>query len=360
MHLFIEHIAHKIESIADLNKIDKSLLNDNEKKAFSFLENWFLNNEFTFQSSGSTGVPKQFTFTKEELIWSATQTNNYLKLTEKTQHFFICLDINLVAGAMLLARAILLDAAITIIIPSSDPFEDLPDNHPYTFASLVPMQLQSILNIANGEKVLNQFENILLGGAPASNSLIKQCANLKVNIWATYGMTETLSHIALRNLKTDDAFKLLPNNEIALSEENTLKIKNLINKNQWLQTNDLAEITSDGFHILGRIDFVINTGGFKVNALKVENEIAEYLTFKHTPEFPYFVGSLPDEILGEKVVVFIEKVNSQMIDFLLLKTYLKDNLKPYEIPKQIVLLNEFYYTPSQKIDRLKSIKNQKP
>lgn len=355
MQLFIKHIAHQIESLNDLEKIDKSLLNNNETKTFSFLENWFHNKDFVFQSSGSTGVPKQFIFTKEELIWSATQTNNYLSLNQKTPHFFICLDIHLVAGAMLLARAILLNAKVTIINPSSNPFETLSENHPYTFASLVPMQLQSILKTANGIEILNQFKNILLGGAPASNSLIKQCKYLKVNIWATYGMTETLSHIALRHLKTENSFQLLPNNEIALSEENTLKIKNIITKNQWLQTNDLAAITANGFSILGRIDFIINSGGFKVNALKIENEIAAYLTFKNIPEFPYFVGSLPDEILGEKVVIYIEKAHSKMIEFSLLKSYLKENLKPFEIPKQLVFVNEFYYTPSQKIDRMKTI-----
>ncbi|MCF8430238.1 MAG: AMP-binding protein [Bacteroidia bacterium] len=358
MQLFIDHIAYQIESITDLENIDKSLLNNNEIKAFSFLENWFNNNDFSFQSSGSTGIPKQFIFTKEELIWSATQTNHYLSLNQKSTHFYICLDINLVAGAMLLARAILLKAKVTIINPSSNPFENLTSNHPYNFASLVPMQLQSILNTANGENILNQFENILLGGAPASNSLMKKCVPLKVNIWATYGMTETLSHIALRHLKTENSFKLLPNNEITLSEENTLKIKNIITKNQWLQTNDLAEIIPNGFIILGRKDFIINSGGFKVNALKVENEIASYLTLKNIHEFPYFVGSIPDELLGDKVVVFIEKVHSLLFDFSLLKTYLKDHLKPYEIPKQVVFVNEFYYTPSQKIDRIKTIKEE--
>ena len=354
MLLFINHIEHKIESIADLKIIDKSLLNENEKKALSFLENWFHNNEFTFQSSGSTGIPKQFTFTKEELIWSATQTINYLKLSQNPQHFFICLDIHLVAGAMLLTRAILLNASVTIVNPSSNPFKELNERHSFTFASLVPMQLQSVLNTANGEKVLNQFENILLGGAPASNSLIKQCAHLKVTIWATYGMTETLSQIALRNLKTELYFKLLPNNEIELSQENTLKIKNIITKNQWLQTNDLAQISKDGFKILGRTDFIINSGAYKVNAIKVEEEIASYLDFKNIASFPYFVGSLSDKLLGEKVVLFIEKQSQSEIDFIDLKKYLLNVLKPFELPKQIQIVKEFKFTSSNKIVRIKS------
>lgn len=354
MRLFINHIAYKVESITDLNLIDKSLLNENEKKAFSFIEKWFTNQDFTFQSSGSTGAPKQFTFTKEVLIWSATQTINYLNLNQNPQHFFICLDINLVAGAMLLTRAILLDAAITVVNPSSNPFEFLDENHSYTFASLVPMQLQKILQNEQQKKALNQFENLLLGGAPATNSLILKCADLKVNIWATYGMTETLSHIALRNLKTEYAFKLLPNNEIALSQENTLKIKNFITKNQWLQTNDLAEILKEEFLILGRVDFIINSGGLKVNALKVEEEIANYFTTKSLPPFPYFVGSLPDESLGEKVVLFIEKQKNEIFDFNDLKSHLSQYLISFEIPKQIQTVKQFYYTESQKIDRFKS------
>jgi o-succinylbenzoate---CoA ligase len=354
MRLFINHIAYKIESLIDLNLIDKSLLNDNEKKAFSFIEKWFANQDFNFQSSGSTGIPKQFRFTKEEIIWSATQTINYLNLNQEKQHFYICLDTSLVAGAMLLARAILLQADITIVNPSGNPFATLTQNHMYTFCSLVPLQLQQIVNNDYEKKVLNQFKNILLGGAPASNSLILTSADLKPNIWATYGMTETLSHIALRNLKTESYFKLLPNNEIALSQENTLKIKNKITKNQWLQTNDLVEITTNGFSVLGRIDFVINSGGFKVNALKVEDEISNYFTEQNILPFPYFIGSLPDELLGEKVVLFIEKQNKDSVNFVDLKLYLSKTLKHYEIPKQVQVVDEFYYTPSQKIDRNKS------
>jgi o-succinylbenzoate---CoA ligase len=354
MRLFIKHIAYKIESLTDLNLINKSLLNDNEKKAFSFIEKWFANQDFNFQSSGSTGIPKQFRFTKEEIIWSATQTINYLNLNQEKQHFYICLDTSLVAGAMLLARAILLQADITIVNPSGNPFATLPQNHMYTFCSLVPMQLQQIVINDYEKKVLNQFKNILLGGAPASNSLILTCVDLKPNIWATYGMTETLSHIALRNIKTESYFKLLPNNEIALSQENTLKIRNTITKNQWLQTNDLVEITTNGFSVLGRIDFVINSGGFKVNALKVEDEISNYFTQQNILPFPYFIGSLPDELLGEKVVLFIEKQNKDSVNFVDLKLYLSKTLKHYEIPKQVQVVDEFYYTPTQKIDRNKS------
>lgn len=354
MQLFINHIAHKIESLKDLNLIDKSLLNDNEKKAFSFIENWFTDKNFNFQSSGSTGVPKQFLFSKLEIIWSATQTINYLNLNQEKQHFFICLDTSLVAGAMLLARAILLEADITIVNPSGNPLASLPQDHPYTFCSLVPMQLQQIVSNDYEKKVLNQFKNILLGGAPSSNSLILKCADLEPNIWATYGMTETLSHIALRNLKTESYFKLLPNNEIELSQENTLKIKNRITKNQWLLTNDLVEITADGFSVLGRTDFVINSGGLKVNALKVEDEISNYFTAKNISNFPYFIGSIPDLILGEKVVLIIEEKHSDLINYNDLKVYLSYNLKAFEIPKQIITVKEFYYTTSQKIDRNKS------
>lgn len=351
MRLFVNQIPYQIESLDDLNLIDKSALNDNQIKAIHFFEKWFQDQDFIFQSSGSTGVPKQFVFNKKELIWSATQTINYLELNKKPQHFYVCLDTNLVAGAMLLARAILLKADITIVNPSSNPLENVPSNHEFTFISLVPMQLQFIVNHSDSKKILNRFENVLLGGAPATNALKQQCSDLEAAIWETYGMTETLSHIALRNIKSTAGFVLLPNNEIAICKTNTLKIKNLATKHKWLITNDLVEINQNHFYILGRIDFVINSGGKKINPIKVESEIENYFTYKNIKPFPFFIGSLPDTYLGQKVVLFIEQKNEEKITYQELKTYLQKFLQPFEIPKEIHSLPQFYYTKSQKIDR---------
>lgn len=355
MRLFTNNIIHKVDTLNDFNNIDKTLLNENEVKAFTFIEKWFKNEVFVFQSSGSTGAPKQFIFNKDELIWSATQTIDYLGLKKKPQHFFICLDINLVGGAMLLARAILLNADITIVNPSSNPLDKLPINHPYTFVSLVPMQLQHAINQSYSKSVLNGFKNVLLGGAPTSQALKQQCTDFKINIWETYGMTETLSHIALRNIKSTSGFVLLPNNEIDLSEFQTLKVKNKITQKKWLVTNDLAEITTNGFNILGRADFVINTGGKKVNPIKVESQIENYLRHQHIESFPFFIGSLPDIYLGQKVVMFVENKNQNKVNYLHLKNYLQGYLNTFEIPKEIYSLTTFYYTPSQKIDRNKTI-----
>lgn len=353
MRLFINHIPVVIESLNDLKAIDTTRLNNNQLKAFFFIEKWYKDEPYTFHSSGSTGIPKAFTFTKADVIWSATQTIEYLNLADAKHHFFICLDIGLVAGAMLLARAILLDADITIVNPSSNPFQAIDKDHSYTITSLVPMQIQLILAEANGTSVLNRFKHILLGGAPIHAQLNVAIKQLNCEVWHTYGMTETLSHIALRNIKRETEFHLLPDNFIAIDERHCLKIKNIITKNQWLQTNDIVTINQQTFVVVGRYDFIINSGGFKVNALKVEEEILIYFNQQQIQNVLFFVSSVPDDLLGQKVVLVVKQGTFTKAMFESLQAALKQVLHPYEVPKEIREVPRFFYTLSQKLDRNK-------
>lgn len=354
MRLFIQGAPFTIESEKDLEMLDVSLLNSNEMKAYTFLKSWFKNDIFTFNSSGTTGVPKPFQFTKEEIQWSANQTINYLKLEKTPQHFYICLDINVVAGAMLLARSIVLQADVSIVVPCANPFESVLKGHPYTFTSLVPLQLQQTLQTDQGKEVLNLFAHILVGGAPIAETLAQKASQLEAQVWATYGMTETLSHIALRNLRNEQEFKLLPGNQITYTENQTIQIKNQLTQNQWLKTNDLVEISETGFVVLGRLDFVVNTGGYKVNVLKVEECIETFLVSKQLQTNNFFVGSIPDDALGEKLVLFLGEKKFEKFTIEELKQYLSTRLKKYEIPKQIITVSTFYYTTSQKVDRVKT------
>lgn len=353
MRLFINHIPIVIESLNDLKTIDTTTLSNNQLKAFFFIENWYKEETFTFHSSGSTGIPKAFTFTKSDVSWSAKQTIEYLNIADEKHHFFICLDIGLVAGAMLLARAILLDADITIVNPSSNPFQAIDIDHAYTITSLVPMQIQVILAEESGAYVLNKFKHILLGGAPIHAQLNKAIKQLHCQVWHTYGMTETLSHIALRNIKRETEFHLLPDNFIATDERHCLKVKNVITQNKWLQTNDIVDINLQTFVVIGRYDFIINSGGFKVNALKVEEEILIYLNQQQIQNGLFFVSSIPDDLLGQKVVLVVKQGTFAKQLFESVQTVLKQVLHPYEVPKEMVEVPQFFYTLSQKLDRNK-------
>lgn len=353
MRLFIDHIPFVIESLDDLKSIDTSRLNNNQLKAFFFLEKWYREEPFTFHSSGSTGIPKAFTFSKADVTWSATQTIEYLNLTNHKHHFFICLDIGLVAGAMLLARAILLHADVTIITPGSNPFTAIAENHTYTITSLVPMQMQVILAEVNGAAILNKFKHILLGGAPIHAQLNETMKQLDCEVWHTYGMTETLSHIALRNIKREEEFHLLPNNFIATDERHCLKVRNTITGNSWLQTNDIVNINGQTFVVIGRYDFIINSGAFKVNALKVEEEILIYLNRQQIQNPLFFVSSVPDDLLGQKVVLVTKQGTFTKPVFENLQAALKQILHPYEVPKEMIEVPQFFYTLSQKLDRNK-------
>jgi O-succinylbenzoic acid--CoA ligase len=356
MEIVCSHGDYLINTIADLKSIPLELLNENEVKAIKFIEKWLKDESFVFKSSGSTGKPKIFEFKKSDLIWSAKQTIAYFNLEKSPQHFFICLDCDFVAGAMLLARALVLNAKVSIVNPSSNPFELLNSKHSYTFTSLVPLQVQTILIDKKGVQILNQFKHVLIGGAKVQSNLWEQLKALKCEVCLTYGMTETLSHVALWNIKTDHYFKLLPNNQITTNRKLCLKIKNIITQNKWLQTNDLVEIKTDGFLIKGRIDFVINSGAFKINALNVEDEIFHYLSLKKIESMPFFVGGINDELLGEKAILCLEKKFQHLISFEDLKLFLKKRLKRYEIPKEIVFVNNIFFTKSQKVDRIKTLK----
>lgn len=355
MRLFLNHIPFVVESLNDLKTIDTTRLNNNQLKAFFFIEKWYKEEPFTFHSSGSTGIPKAFTFTKAEVSWSATQTIEYLNLADEKQHFFICLDIGLVAGAMLLARAVLLNADITVINPISNPFLEIDINHPYTISSLVPMQMQVILAEANGINKLNKFKHILLGGAPIHAGLNTAIQQLHCEVWHTYGMTETLSHIGLRNIRCETAFRLLPNNFIATDERHCLKVKNIITRNNWLQTNDIVDIdiNRQTFLVIGRYDFIINSGAFKVNALKVEEEILIYFNQQQIQNELFFVSSVPDDLLGQKVVLVVKQGAFTKAMFESLQAALKKVLHPYEVPKEMIEVPRFFYTLSQKLDRNK-------
>ena len=254
---------------------------------------------------------------------------------------------------MLLARAILLNADITIVNPSSSPFKAIDANHVYTITSLVPMQIQLVLAEANGTSVLNRFKHILLGGAPIHAQLNNAIQQLDCEVWHTYGMTETLSHIALRNIKHETEFHLLPDNFIATDERHCLKIKNRITQNNWLQTNDIVEIKQQAFVVIGRYDFIINSGGFKVNALKVEDEILIYLNQQQIQNVLFFVSSIPNDLLGQKVVLVVKQGIFTKLLFESLQAALKQVLHSYEVPKEVIEVPEFFYTLSQKLDRNK-------
>jgi o-succinylbenzoate synthase len=306
-----------------------------------FLENWADNSPtLTIQTSGSTGTPKRLEIVKKKFWISAQKTCDFFKLNEKSVGL-LCLSTNYIAGQMMLVRAMVSGMNLICIEPSGNPVEQLKT--PIDFAAMVPMQVNESLN--NPDK-FNLIKKLIIGGGQVSYKLNESLQKKTVLVYETFGMTETLSHIALRqiapNKNTD--FTTLPGILISSNADDCLSIEYPEMELKKLQTNDRIQITSpNSFVWLGRMDFVINSGGIKISPELIEKQIA-YLIKQ-----PFCLIGLPDEKLGEKLMLTIEsnafKTNTLM-------TQLKKILPAYHCPKTIVFLNSFPTTHTGKISRI--------
>ncbi|MBC7426323.1 MAG: AMP-binding protein, partial [Bacteroidia bacterium] len=237
----------------------------NKEYANRFLKDWD-NGEriFTLTTSGSTGIPKNIELKREFLEISAKATADHLHLDSR-ENIFCCLPVNKMGGLMMLVRAKVLGCNIEICDPVSDPMVLLDEFHKFTFVSLVPLQLYEIFKNQESINKLNRFKNVLIGGAEIDKQLELKVRQLHVTAWHTYGMTETYSHIALRKLngsETSDYFTPMEGVTIKRDERGCLMIKAVVTNNEFIITNDLAEINKEGnFKISGRFDLVINSGG---------------------------------------------------------------------------------------------------
>jgi len=319
---------------------------DFEKKAFSFLKSWIAGQtEFVISTSGSTGKPKEIVIPRTKMILSARATGTFFNL-KRGEKVLVCLSTDHVAGMMLLVRAMVLGLEIVYVEPSSNPVANLEQE--IDFCALVPMQIHTILN-ENPEK-LKRIKTIIVGGAPLSFGDRERLKQLKINVYETYGMTETVSHIALKNIH-DECFTVLPNVSILQDERSCLVIESRVGLEEKLVTNDLVEIINDKqFKWLGRFDAVINSGGIKIQAEVVEQKL-ERAFHENQNLSRFFVIGMPDEVLGEQVVLFVESTSP--IPFL----DKMDFLSKYEKPKRIIYTAPFLETPTGKIDKL-SIKKQ--
>ncbi len=328
----------------------------------TFAQEWLSGQEsFSIPTSGSTGTPKMISVSRAQMQLSAQMTGKALGLSEG-DHAFVCLSTDHIAGRMMVVRGYELGLEMTIVPPSRNPLAEVPLDFRIDFIALVPMQLQSILEESPEKlEILNRAKAIIVGGAPVSLELEQKLQVIKAPVYSTYGMTETVSHIALKRLngsEKDDFFQVLDGVEIGLDDRKCLTIQGKLTRDELLVTNDLVKIKNqNAFRWLGRIDNVINSGGIKVQAEKVEKAIEGLLLEKGISN-RFFVAGMDDNLLGKKVVVVMEgKAQLSMEE-------LKENLSQlnrYELPKDLYFLEVFEETKTGKVSRnecLELITNQ--
>jgi len=287
--------------------------------------------------------------------WSAEVTGKALTIREEDR-YLLSLDPDTTGGRMVLVRGLEWGISTEVLTPSADPLSGISKAHKNTLISLVPLQLERILENAESVQKLNRFRVVLLGGGPVSEHLIGRLAGLHPAIFHTYGMTETCSHIALKRLNgnsPDISFVPFEGVDLSLSEEGTLVIDSPSASPRPLYTNDLARIHPDGsFDILGRKDFTVISGGIKINLEEIEGQLEKPLR-ENQINGPFFLWGLPDKTLGQRLVLFINDKPSMEESELL--SALKAVCPRYKAPKAIIFAPRFYFTVSGKVDRIKSV-----
>lgn len=327
---------------------------DNQRAALDLYDSWHGQQAFYSQkTSGSTGKPKEVEIKREAILASINQTQKAFNLNG--DDFFLCnLNTDYIGGKMMILRAAQIGCDLMVIPPNAKPFEEV-DKHRYLFAqnwgknffSFVPMQLKNMLKTEPNIQLLRTAKAILVGGAKVDEETIHLVKSNNLPVFETYGMTETASHIALKDLREEtDYFDAMEHVEIALDERNCLKIKAPSTLGKWIQTNDLVELLSEKtFRLIGRADNIINSGGVKIQLEEVENLIAKKLD----KNVSFFCYGLEDSDLGQKLVLVIENQNINLEEVAI-------NLPKYQKPKEVIILDKFVYTDSEKVDKIQTLK----
>ena len=271
-----------------------------------FLSEW--NNDSPFvhvQTSGSTGVPKPMLAEKRRMLASARITNDFLGLREGDVAL-LCMSLDYIAGKMMVVRSIERGLKLITVEPSGHPLNHsqlATDDCQIDFAAMVPLQVYNTLQVPEERKRLLQIRHLIIGGGAIDEALGAELKNFPNAVWSTYGMTETLSHIALRRLsgpEASDWYIPFPSVKVSLSEDGCLVIDAPEVCPECLVTNDIAEISPQGFRILGRKDNVICSGGIKIQIEEVESRLRPFL------RVPYLISKRPDPKFGEVSVLLTE------------------------------------------------------
>lgn len=329
--------------VLDFSKKENGELNlgelkkENFQSVVYFLKLWFSISKTLFvQTSGSTGKPKIIEVEKQNMLNSAKMTCDFLGL-KSNDTALLCLPVEYISGKMMLVRAIERGLKIKLEKPSLTPLKNLTES--VDFCAMTPLQVEHSLD------KIHLIKKLIIGGAEVSEKLRANMLHSQSQIFETYGMSETLSHIALRQIapKGQDYFKVLGDIIITQDERNCLVIEApKLTKNK-LITNDIVEIVQEGeFKFLGRIDHVINSAG-----VKIFPELLEQLVKSEVYREVVFIG-IPDETLGQKLVLVVEGIeNKQIMDQL---SEIKYQQKLHR-PKEIIFIKKIPRTPNGKVSR---------
>ena len=258
-------------------------------------------------TSGSTGKPKPMLVEKRRMEASARITCGFLGL-KSGDSALLCMSLDYIAGKMMVVRALSFGLRLIVVKPSGNPLGTVAE--PVDFAAMVPMQVYNSLQVPEECKKLMAIKHLIIGGGAIDDALASELKTFPNAVWSTYGMTETLSHIALRRLNGPEASEwYTPFEGVSLSQtdEGCLVIDAPAVHDGPLVTNDIVEISDKGFRVLGRKDNVICSGGIKIQIEEVERLLRAHVSS------PFMITKRADKKFGEQVVMLTESMDMDLM-----------------------------------------------
>lgn len=319
-----------------------------EKEGWDFLRQ-LLNPEidnFTFYTSGTTGAPKPIQFTREQLYYSAENSCRFFDI-QKKHRLLLCLPMKFVAGRLMMVRALCSGASLVWVKPSLLPLELISPVEIH-FAAFTPAQVYSMLQDKIQLKMLTSIHSMLIGGGETDAKLEEEITRLHLSAWMTYGMTETLTHIAVRKAGTPVYKMIYTDGGIGQDENGCLTISLPRYSNHPIVTRDIVKMyDSQSFEWLGRLDNVINSGGIKIQAEEMEKKILQQNIL---PFGSFYISSIKDEKFGQRPVLVTTATFIQKDNELILKN-VNALLNKHEQVERIIILDKFEYTVTGKMKR---------
>jgi O-succinylbenzoic acid--CoA ligase len=308
-----------------------------EQHIGTFLLDWFDEKPYLeLSTSGTTGAPKVIRIDKQAMLDSALATGDFFGL-EPGDTILHCLPTNYVAGKMMWVRSFILGLEMKFVEPNSNPLDKIDEN--FDFCAMVPLQAKNSLPKLKKKRI----KKLIIGGVTIHKALEEQLAKLPIEVYETFGMSETITHIAAKKIGAE-AFTVLPNVSVSTDDRDCLVIKAKNISKDPIVTNDIVKLLSDKQFVWeGRYDNVINSGGIKLIPEQIEDKLSTLIPRR------YFVYGQPDETLGEKVILFIEG------EPITIEESVFEVLEKFEKPREVVFIPKFKETATGKIMRKESI-----
>lgn len=298
-------------------------------------------------TSGSTGKPKPMLVEKRRMEASARITCGFLGL-RAGDTALLCMPLDFIAGKMVVVRSLVWGLQLVAVEPSGHPLKGLTESP--TFAAMVPMQVYNSLKVEEERRLLRDIKHLIIGGGAVNSDMAEELRGFPNAVWSTYGMTETLSHIALRRLSGAEAsewYEPFDGVGVTTSADGCLVIDAPAVCAQPLVTNDIAEIAPDGrrFRIRGRRDNVVCSGGLKLQIEEMEARLQPHLNV------PYMISKRPDDKFGEAVVLLAVTDDMESVCEVCRK-----HMPRYEQPRYFLAVSELPMTSTGKPARAEAMK----